>query len=364
MTDLLSPLHEQHVALGARFAEFGGWQMPLQYSGIVAEHRACRERVAVFDVSHLGKVRVSGPGAVAFLNTCLSNDLERVSAGKAQYTLACDDTGGVIDDLIAYRISDDEVFLIPNASNTATVAGKLAAAAPAGVTVANLHRDYAVIAVQGPYSDETLAALHLPVGHDYMSFANAVFATQQLTVCRTGYTGERGYELVVPVAAAALLWNEVLAAGREYDIVPAGLGARDTLRTEMGYPLHGHELSVDISPLEGSVAWAVGWKKEVFWGAAALKAERAGTAKRRLRGLVAVDKGIPRPGMQVLTADGAPLGVVTSGTFSPTLSKGIALALLDAPYPTSGRVGVQVRDQVLPFEIRDTPFVAPNVRQQ
>jgi aminomethyltransferase len=358
-----SPLHERQVALGARFAEFGGWSMPLQYSGIVAEHRACRESVAVFDVSHLGKVRVTGQQAVDFLNTCLSNDLNRISAGKAQYTLVCNDAGGVVDDLIAYRISDDDVFLIPNAANTTTVVGLLLDAAPAGIIIENLHHDYAVIAVQGRYSDEVLAALGLPVGHEYMSFQLTKFGGAELTVCRTGYTGERGYELVVPRVAAQLVWDGVLAAGSEYDIVPAGLGARDTLRTEMGYPLHGHELTPSISPIQGSVSWAVGWKKDRFWGAEALRAERAAGAKRLLRGLAAVGKGIPRPGMNVVGPEGLPIGVVTSGTFSPSLNKGIALALLDAPHPTSGKVGVEIRGRVEEFEIVDTPFIPPNVRE-
>ncbi|MDR1236650.1 MAG: glycine cleavage system aminomethyltransferase GcvT [Propionibacteriaceae bacterium] len=364
MPELLkSPLYERQVALGARFAEFGGWSMPLQYSGIVAEHRSCRESVAIFDVSHLGKVSVKGPAAVDFLNACLSNDLNRIAAGKAQYTLACNESGGVVDDLIAYRISDDDVFLIPNASNTASVVELLLAAAPSGIEIENLHRAYAVIAVQGRYSDEVLAALGLPVGHDYMSFQLAKFGGTELTVCRTGYTGERGYELVVSSDAAGLVWDEVLAAGSEYDIVPAGLGARDTLRTEMGYPLHGHELTPSISPIEGSVAWAVGWKKDRFWGSAALKAERANGAKRLLRGLSAIGKGIPRPGMNVVSAEGEPLGVVTSGTFSPSLNKGIALALLDAPCPASGKAGVEIRGRVEEFEIVDTPFLAPNVRE-
>ena len=248
MTDpLKSPLHERHEALGAKFSEFGGWLMPLQYSGVVAEHRAVRGAVGVFDVSHLGKVRVLGTGAADFVNSCLTNDLGRIQPGQAQYTLACNEDGGAIDDIFTYLISPDEVFLVPNAANNATVFGLLSAAAPAGIEVRNEHRDHAVIAVQGTSSDETLTALGLPVGHDYLTFLMAAYGGVDLIVCRTGYTGERGYELIVPASAAVQVWDAVLTAGREYDILPCGLGARDTLRTEMGYPLHGHELSLDIS---------------------------------------------------------------------------------------------------------------------
>lgn len=358
-----SPLHDRHLALGAKFAEFGGWLMPLQYSGIVAEHKAVRSRVGVFDVSHLGKVRVAGEGAVAFLNTCFTNDLDRIGSGQAQYTLACNAGGGVIDDLIAYRISDSEVFLIPNAANTATIVGALEAAAPTGIEITNLHHDYAVIAVQGQFSDETLSALGLPVGHDYMRFADSSWAGTPLTVCRTGYTGERGYELVVPSAAAGPLWDAVLAAGAEYDIVPAGLGARDTLRTEMGYPLHGQDLSPTIPAVQSGAGWAIGWDKPEFWGSEALRAEKAAGAARLLRGIKATGRGIPRPHMQVVDVDGHAVGEVTSGTFSPTLSSGIGLALLDRAVTVGSRVGVLVRDRVEEFEVVRPPFVTPAVRE-
>ncbi len=361
---LQSPLHERHVALGARFSEFGGWEMPLQYSGVVAEHKRVRSAVGIFDVSHLGKLRVLGPGAVDFLNRCLTNDLRKIGAGQAQYTLACNSDGGVIDDLIAYRFSDDEVFLIPNAANAATVAAALAQAAPSGIEVRNEHLDHAVIAVQGPSSDEVLTALGLPVGHDYMAWAPGVWGGTRMTVCRTGYTGERGYELVVPAASAGPVWDAVLAAGAEYDILPAGLGARDTLRTEMGYPLHGQDLSPAISAVESGVGWAIGWDKDEFWGAEALRAERAAGAPRLLRGLKSVGRGIPRPHMAVVAQEGAqPLGEVTSGTFSPTLGLGVALALLDRSVPIGSRVGVLVRDRVEPFEVVKPPFVTPSVRQ-
>jgi aminomethyltransferase len=363
MTEPLhSPLHDRHVALGAKFSEFGGWLMPLQYSGVVAEHRAVRTAVGVFDVSHLGKLRITGEGAADFVNRCITNDLGRITPGHAQYTLLCNDAGGVVDDLISYLISPDEVFLIPNAANTTMVGELLAAAAPAGVTVANEHRDHAVLAVQGTSSDETLSALGLPVELDYLSFTEATWNGVDLTVCRTGYTGERGYELVVPAEAAVRVWDQVLAAGAEYDVLPCGLGARDTLRTEMGYPLHGHDLSPEISPVMANLGWAVGWDKPDFWGATALREQRAAKSGPLSRGLKALGRGIPRPGMAV-QRDGAGVGEVTSGTFSPTLGTGIALALLDRSVGLGDQVDVVVRDRLEPFEVVKPPFVEPGVRE-
>ncbi|MCC6498283.1 MAG: glycine cleavage system aminomethyltransferase GcvT [Propionibacteriaceae bacterium] len=359
---LHSPLHDRHVALGAKFSEFGGWLMPLQYSGVVAEHRAVRSAVGIFDVSHLGKLRVVGDGAAEFVNRCITNDLNRIAPGQAQYTLLCNEAGGVVDDLISYLISPEEVFLIPNASNTTKVGELLAAAAPAGIAVVNEHRDHAVLAVQGTNSDEVLEALGLPAAMDYLSFTRAGWRGIDLIVCRTGYTGEKGYELVVPAADAATVWDAVLAAGAEYDILPCGLGARDTLRTEMGYPLHGHDLSPDISPVMANLGWAVGWNKDTFWGAEALREQRQAKAGRLLRGLKATGRGIPRPDM-VVQVDGAVVGTITSGTFSPTLSVGIALALLDRSVSLGDTVDVVVRDRLEPFEVVKPPFVEPGVRE-
>ena len=224
----------------------------------------------------------------------------------------------------------------------------------------NEHRDHAVIAVQGTNSDETLAALGLPVGHDYLSFVTAGYGGVDLIVCRTG-TGERGYELIVPAAAVGV-WDAVLASGREYDILPCGLGARDTLRTEMGYPLHGHDLSPEISPVMANLNWAVGWTKPAFWGADALRAQREAKSGPLLRGLKALGRGIPRPHMPV-QADGTRVGEVTSGTFSPTLGAGIALALLDRSVSLGDQVDVIVRERLEPFEVVKPPFVEPGVRE-
>jgi aminomethyltransferase len=345
---LTSPLHSRHTALGAKFAEFAGWDMPLQYpSGVLAEHQAVRTGVGAFDVSHLGKIWVTGPGAAAFVNRCLANDLDRIGPGGAQYTLCLDESGGVVDDLIAYRFGDEQVFLIPNAANTAEVARRLAAAAPAGVEVRDVHRSFAVIAVQGPESPRILEHLGLPHDHDYMSFREQ----SEVIVCRSGYTGETGFELVVPNEAAGDLWDAMLAAGA----APCGLGARDTLRLEMGYPLHGQDLSLGITPVQARLNWAIGWDKPEYWGKAALDAEKAAGPKRRLWGLEATGKGVPRAHMTVLDGDTA-VGETTSGTHAPTLKKGVALALLDAAYKPGADLELDVRGRRLAVRVVKPPF--------
>ncbi|GAB3150225.1 glycine cleavage system aminomethyltransferase GcvT [Micromonospora sonneratiae] len=361
-----SPLHARHVELGAKFAPFGGWEMPLEYAGggVLAEHNAVREAVGVFDVSHLGKARVTGAGAAEFVNSCLSNDLGRIEPGRAQYTLCCDDaTGGVVDDIIAYLYADDHVFLIPNAANTTEVVRRLRAAAPPSVTVTNEHEEYAVLAVQGPRSAEVLAALGLPTDHGYMSFSTAVLDGTELVVCRTGYTGEHGYELVVPAGSATAVWDALFTAGEPYGIRACGLGARDTLRTEMGYPLHGQDLSLEISPVQARSGWAVGWDKPRFWGRDALLAEKTAGPRRTLWGLTAVGRGIPRAGMSVYVGDQV-VGEVTSGTFSPTNKVGIALALLDtsAGLGADATVEVDVRGRRCAMQVVRPPFVKPSVK--
>ena len=361
---LTSPLHERHRSLGAKLADFGGWSMPLEYTGAVTEHRAVRERVGVFDVSHLGKAIVSGPRAAAYVNACLTNDLGRIKPGQAQYTLCCTPEGGVVDDLIAYLRSDDDVFLIPNAANASTVVELLSASAPAGVSVTDRHRDFAVLAVQGPRSDDTVRALGMPTGNAYMSFVETKWKGAVVIVCRTGYTGERGYELVVPSDVAASVWDAILAAGEQFEIAPAGLAARDTLRTEMGYPLHGQDISVQVSPVEARLGWAVGWSKDRFWGDRTLRAQRASGPTRVLRGLVASARGIPRPAMDVFDSEGSPVGQVTSGTFSPTRRQGVGLALLDARLRDGDEVAVDVRGRREPFVVTKPPFVTPGVKEQ
>lgn len=361
-----SPLQERHVAAGAKFAEFGGWSMPLEYAGagdrkggVLAEHEAVRSAVGVFDVSHLGKVLVSGPGASDFLNRCFTNDLGKIAPGRGQYTLLCNETGGVIDDLIIYLRSADEALLVPNAANAAEVVRVLTDAAPADIIVTDQHDDHAVIAVQGPESPAVMERCGYPTDLDYMAFTTLEDGT---TVCRTGYTGEVGFELVVPRDRAVAVWDAVLAAGADAGIRPAGLGARDTLRTEMGYSLHGHEITPEITAVQARLGWAIGWKKPEFFGHEALRAEKEAGPVRTARGLVAEGRGIPRPGMTVVDDDGAEIGVVTSGTFSPTRKVGIALALVAPGHKLGEGVGIQVRNRVERFVITRPPFVEVGVR--
>jgi aminomethyltransferase len=357
-------LHDRHEALGAKWADFGGWSMPLEYAGggVTREHESVRSGVGVFDVSHLGTAVVSGSGAASAVNAVLTNDLDRITDGEAQYSLLCNDTGGVVDDLIVYRVGGDEILLIPNASNSATVLQILRDALPGEVAITDLHTERAIIAVQGPRSAEVLALLGLTHDMDYMAFANDVFEGRSVTVCRTGYTGELGFELVIDAAAASSLWDAVLAAPLGSPIVPCGLAARDTLRTEMGYPLHGQDLSPSISPVQAGVSWAIGWDKPSFHGRDALVAERAAGPSRRLRGLAAQGRGIPRAHMSVSGADGTVVGEVTSGTFSPTLQHGIALALLDAGVAIDDEVLVDVRGRAVPFVVVKPPFVEASPR--
>lgn len=362
--DLLhGPLEDRHRDLGASFAEFGGWLMPVSYAGTVSEHNATRNAVGLFDVSHLGKALVRGTGAARFVNSALTNDLNRIGPGKAQYTLCCNESGGVIDDLIAYYVDDNEIFLVPNAANTAAVVEALQGAAPAGVTVRNLHRSYAVLAVQGPRSADVLAELGLPTDMDYMAYADTSFRQVPVRVCRTGYTGEHGYELLPPWESAGVVFDALAAAVSQAGGQPAGLGARDTLRTEMGYPLHGHELSPDISPLQARCGWAIGWKKEAFFGRDALLAEKEAGPRRLLRGLRMVGRGVLRAGLTVLVGD-TPVGVTTSGTFSPTLQAGIALALIDTDTDVRDgqEVTVDVRGRAATCEVVRPPFVAVKTR--
>ena len=359
-----SPLHERHEALGAKFAEFGGWEMPLQYSGIVEEHNAVRSAVGIFDVSHLGKIVVRGPGAVEFVNATLSNDLGRIGPGRAQYTLCLDaDTGGIIDDIFSYYRDDEHVLLVPNAANNAEVFKRLAAAAPDGIEVVNHHADYVVLAVQGTRSDEVLARVGLPVGHDYLTFVETDFAGASVIVCRTGYTGERGYELIAPSSVALQLWDAVMEAGAEFGILACGLGARDTLRTEMGYPLHGQDIGPTVSPNEARLGWAVGWRKPEFWGRDAVLAEKEKGARRKLVGLVSTGRAIPRPHMSVSLVPDVLLGEVTSGTFSPSLKQGIGLALVASVVADDAEVAVDVRGRREVFKIVKPPFLDTSVRE-
>jgi aminomethyltransferase len=343
-----SPLDAVHRALGARMVPFGGWEMPLSYAdGTLAEHKACRERAVVFDVSHLGTVRVQGPDAFDRLQQALTNDLAKVEPGRAQYTHLLDEAdASVLDDIIVWWVDDERFDVMPNASNTDRVVEAIG-----GVDVT---AERAVLAVQGPAARAALATAWPDAA------AVGRFRVEQLAwrdtpcvVAGTGYTGEDGLEIAVPAEAAAGLWEALLGAGVE----PAGLGARDTLRLEAGLPLHGHELGPGITPLQAGLDWVVAWDKPSgFRGRDALLAERERGPSRRLRGLSVQGRRPPRADQTVLI-DGAPAGVVTSGNFSPTLNRGIALAFLPPGIEEGARVSIDVRMLKVPAEVVPLPFV-------
>ena len=359
-----SPLDEKHLALGAKMADFGGWSMPIEYpgGGVLAEHTAVRERVGLFDVSHLGKASVVGNGALDFLNHCLTNDLNKIEDGSAQYTLLCAPNGGVIDDLIAYRNSSSDFFLVPNASNTSDVVKVLQEQAPPGVEVKNLHNDFAVLAIQGPLAPQVLAHLGVVTDIDYMAFTHVTISGADVIVCRTGYTGEQGFELLPRVEDASRVWDAITDVITTMGGLVCGLGARDTLRTEMGYPLHGHELGLQITPVEASAGWAIGWKKASFIGSEILKDQREKGASRKSFALKSLDRGIPRAGMVVKDINGSTVGEITSGTFSPTLKVGIGLALLKSDIKIGQKLIIDVRGRDSQCEVVKLPFVTSHVR--
>jgi aminomethyltransferase len=343
---LTSPLDAIHRDLGAKLAPFGGWEMPIQYpTGTLAEHRACRTGAAMFDVSHLGTVRVTGSDAFDRLQSMLSNDLAKVQPGRAQYTHLLDEhDGSVLDDIIVWWVSSERFDVMPNASNTSGVV-----AAIGGTDVTG---ERAVLAVQGPHARHLLNAV-APVVSEVGRFDVAVVDVlgYECTVAGTGYTGEDGVEIAVPVAGAAALWAALVAAG----VTPAGLGARDTLRLEAGLPLHGHELGPGITPLQAGLAWVVGWDKGDFRGRHALEAERKHGVARLLRGIEVEGRRPPREGQAVLH-DGAPVGTVTSGNFSPMLERGIALAFLPPTIAPGESVTIDQRGTLAPGIVVKPPF--------
>jgi len=335
--------------------DFGGWEMPVSYpAGTLVEHRACREGAVAFDVSHLGTVVVGGEGAFDRLQSVFTNDLHRIGPGRAQYTHLLDpDDASVVDDIIVWWLAgsgddgdDGEFDVMPNASNTARV---VEAVGGDDVTAAR-----AVIAVQGPRARRRLADV-APEAADIGRFAvrRVDWMGTSCVVAGTGYTGEDGVEVAVPVDVAPAFWQAVLDAG----VVPAGLGARDTLRLEAGLPLHGHELGAGITPLQAGLGWVVAWDKGPFRGRSALEAERSSGVRRALRGLATESRQPPRQGCPVLF-EGSPAGEVTSGNFSPTLGHGIGLALLDPAVETGADVVVEVRGRPLAASVVPTPFVA------
>ena len=359
-----SPLNSRHLQLNAKMADFGGWLMPIEYpnTGVVAEYSAVRQQVGVFDVSHLGKISVKGEGALNYLNQMLTNDLNRITAGQAQYSLLCNEDGGVVDDLIVYRNSDTDLFLVPNASNTSSVFEILNNKAPDSVTIKNLHHEYGVIALQGPKSAQVLEILGIKSSIDYMEFINTTIDNCSVILCRTGYTGEFGFEIIPTWEQTEKVWDRLITVIKQLNGTPCGLGARDILRTEMGYPLHGHELSLEISPVQASASWAIGWQKESFRGKQTLLEQKQVGTKLKLRAILATDRGIPRKDMQVKDLTGKVIGQVTSGTFSPGLKKGIGLALINPVIVKGDQVLIDIRGVDSSFNVVELPFVPSKVR--
>jgi aminomethyltransferase len=353
-----SPLDAQHRALGARMVPFGGWEMPIQYTGVLEEHAACRERAVVFDVSHLGSVHVRGAGAFATLQWAFTNDLDRVGPGRAQYTHLLDpDDAHVVDDIIVWWTAPGDFLVMPNASNTAPILDALGEAAVfhgAGeCEIDDVTADRVVLAVQGPEARALLAPVApAAAGVERFAVVPVEYDGASGWAAGTGYTGEDGVELHVPAAQAASVWRALLDAG----ITPAGLGARDTLRLEAGLPLHGHELGPGITPLQAGLGWVVRFEKGDFRGKAALEAERDRGVARKLRGLATEGRQIPREGYSV-SRDGAVVGEVTSGNFSPTLGHGIALAFLPPHVAEGDAVTVDVRGRDVPAVVTKLPFV-------
>jgi aminomethyltransferase len=349
-----TPLEDEHRALGAKLGEFAGWRMPIEYRGVLAEHRAVRESIGVFDLTHLGKIEVAGEGAVERLQSVLSNDVAKIDEAGAQYNLCLNEEGGIVDDLIAYRVGTDRFLVVPNAANVDRVLAAVGADSE-GVEVRKLDR--ATLAVQGPNSAELVSSIVSEVSAlDYMTCFTADREGTQLLVARSGYTGEHGYELFVSYPDAPPLWRELLSSGASFGIEPCGLGARDTLRLEMGYPLHGNDISPEGDPVEAMLSWAVALGKGDFRGRdAVLRAKERGPA-RRLRGLRMIGRLIPRAHYKVFRAD-EEVGETTSGTFSPTLRLGIALAYLSAEIEPGERVEVDVRGRRAEAEVVKPPFV-------
>lgn len=341
-----SPLHPAHEAIGARFTMFGDWEMPLQYEGTLAEHHAVRSGAGAFDVSHLGRFSVAGSGAVDLIDRLLCNDLAKIRTGRTQYTMMLNADGGIIDDIIVWWLGDDHLIVLPNGANHDRVRSAFADAAPAGVTLVDLRPETALIAVQGPEAPSILeTVLGSAPGKNRVALIG-----DGVTVAGTGYTGEAGGEVLAPADRAPDLFDRLLAEGAR----PCGLGARDTLRLEMGYPLWGQDLDEGTTPLDAGMGWVVGWGGE-FEGSAALERQREAGVGRRLIGFVLDDRRPPRHGYAMRA--GRSTGSVTSGNFSPTLGRGIGLGYLAPPADPDANLEVQMRDSWMPATITDPPFV-------
>ncbi|HEY7725029.1 MAG TPA: glycine cleavage system aminomethyltransferase GcvT [Anaeromyxobacteraceae bacterium] len=354
---LRTPLYDVHVRAGARLVEFAGWEMPVQYAGILAEHEAVRTRAGLFDVSHMGEVVFRGPRAMEALQRLFTNDLSRCAVGQAMYGCICRETGGIVDDVVAYRRAADDVLVCVNAANRTKDFEWLRDHA-GGAEVANESDAWAQLALQGPRAAavlQKLTALRLGSVGTYR-FASAEVAGIPCLVARTGYTGEDGFELFCAPDRATRLWEALLEAGAPEGVAPAGLGARDSLRLEVAYRLYGSDMDDGATPLEAGLAWVVKFDKGEFVGREALVRQREGGLTRKLVGFTLTDPGIPRHGYPVLR-DGKPAGVVTSGTKSPTLHLSIGLAYVPPALAAEGSAfAVEIRGRAAAARVVKTPF--------
>src|SRR5512141_844027 len=352
-----TPLYEVHVRAGARMVEFAGWEMPVQYQGILAEHQAVRERVGLFDVSHMGEVVFRGPKALESLQRLFTNDLSKCADGQAQYGCVCRENGGIVDDVVVYRRAADDLLVCVNAGNRQKDHEWLASHA-AGADVKNESDDWAQLALQGPLAAQLLQRLtkvNLSAMRSYR-FAPGEVAGIPCLVARTGYTGEDGFELFCPPARAAALWDALMEAGKPEGIRPCGLGARDSLRLEMAYRLYGSDMDDRTTPLEAGLAWVVKLDKGEFVGREALLRQREQGLAKKLVGFTLTDPGIARHGYPVLQ-DGRKVGEVTSGTKSPSLGTSIGLAYVPTALAAEGSTfAVEIRGRPAAARVVKTPF--------
>jgi aminomethyltransferase len=363
-----TPLTAWHRAAGAKMVPFAGFEMPVQYEGVLVEHAAVREQVGLFDITHMGEILVTGPEAGAWIEGLVTNRVGRAVPGGIVYTAMCREDGGVLDDMLVYRLADREWMIVCNAANHAKISAWLQANLPtAGVTLDDASDRTALVAVQGPDSRELLGRLGALAGRreaiaalDFYTCFACDGPGGRWIVSRTGYTGEHGYELYLPNADALPVWEELLAAGADLGVRPVGLAARDTLRFEVCYCLYGHELGEDITPLEAGIGWAVKLKKDAFVGKEALVRQKAAGVPRRLVCLEITGRGIARQDARVLQA-GRDVGHVTSGTFSPTLKKALALALVEADLG-DGPLAVDVRGRLIECEPTAFPFLSARTK--
>jgi aminomethyltransferase len=352
-----TPLYERHATHGARFVDFGGWEMPVQYTGIIDEHNAVRQRAGLFDVSHMGEIELRGPRAIAAAQNLTVNDVSRLRDGQAQYSVLCLPSGGVVDDVMVHRISAERILICVNASNIdKDFAWMLDNAG--GAEVVNRSEEIGLLALQGPRATEILKKLTTLILDDMprFAFAEAAVADARSLVAHTGYTGEDGWELYCDSEAATALWDAILEAGAPAGIMPAGLGARDTLRLENALPLYGHELDENTTPLEARLGWVVRLSKETFIGREALVKQKERGLTRQLAGFTLIDRGIARQGYTLLH-DSETAGIVTSGTMSPTLGKAIGLGYVAVKYAGIGTsLNVDVRGRPVAAEVVQLPF--------